>query len=109
MAIDFTALTAQMGAAALAVLKDKGPAVKTFAQGELNKLAQTIATIEEASLAGHISEDEARLLLQMQKHAARTVLTAMEGMSLLVAEQAINAALDVVRVAVNSALKFALL
>jgi hypothetical protein len=99
MAIDFKALTAQMGAAALAVLKDKGPAVKTFAQGELNKLAQTIATIE----------DEARLLLQMQKNAASTVLTATEGMSLLVAEQAINAALDVVRVAVNSALKFALL
>jgi hypothetical protein len=109
MAINVGELASKMAAAALGVLKDKGPAVKTFAEGEFAKLAQTIATIEQGRLLGTIKEDEAVLLLDMQKHATRTVLAAVEGMSLLVAEQAINAALDVVRVAVNTALKFALL
>ncbi len=109
MAIDIKKLGTDMAAAALKVLKDKGPAVKTFAQGEFAKLAQTVATIESARLAGEMNEEEARLLLDMQKNAARAVLAAAEGMSLLVAEQAINAALAVAQGAINAAVGFAIL
>jgi len=48
---------------------------------------------------------EAQVLPDMQKNAIRTVSLVSEGMSALAAEQAINAALDVAKMALNSALK----
>jgi hypothetical protein len=47
--------------------------------------------------------------MEMQKNAARMVLLAIEGLGILAVEAAINAALAVVKEAVNGALDFALL
>jgi hypothetical protein len=94
--------------AALPILKNKAPEIAVFAEGEFKKIALTIATIETELARGEINEHQAKLPLDIQKSATRSVLLASEGLSLLVVEASINAALDVVRAAVNGALEVAL-
>ena len=45
----------------------------------------------------------------MQKNATRAVLAAVEGMSLILVEQAINAALKAIQGVVNAAVHFTLI
>lgn len=108
MAIDIESLAKSMFQAAWSVLKEKAPEVESYAVGEFKKIAQTVATIELARLKGQVTEEQAKLLFDMQKSASRAVLLTSTGMELLAAEGAINAALAVVRPAVNAALGFAL-
>jgi hypothetical protein len=109
MTIDVAQLGEAMAKAALDVLKGKAPQVVAFAKPEFAKLGLTIASIERELLAGEITVEQARLLLDMQKNASRTVMLAVEGIGLLAAEAAINAALAVARPIVNAALGVALL
>src|SRR5215510_7494428 len=108
MALDIEDLAKKMLDAALPVLTDKAPGIGAYAAGEFKKIAQTIATIESEQAQGQITEEQASILLEMQKGASRSVLLTAAGLSLLVVEKALNAALDVVRAAVNTAVKFAL-
>jgi hypothetical protein len=109
MAIDWAALLPQMLQAAKGVLKKKWAPAKDYAESELKKLAETLRLIEQLAVAGKITEEEAKLQLQIQRNAARTVLLTLEGLGMLAAEQAINAALDVVKPVVNGALGFSLI
>jgi hypothetical protein len=103
--IDAGKLVAEMGSAAAKVLKEKWPAVRSFTETELRKIAETVLSIEAGVAAGTTTAADAQVLLDMQSNAARAVLLAAEGMSALAAEQAINAALDVAKAALNAALK----
>jgi hypothetical protein len=58
---------------------------------------------------GKITESRAKSLVQMQKDSMIAVLAAIKGIELLTVEEAINAAISVVREAVNKAIGFALL
>ena len=107
--IDPGSLVNEMLKAASGVLKDRWPDVKGYAEMEFKKSAETIAAIQRMRLVGEITEEQARLLMEMQKHAMRNVMTAVEIMSIVAAEQAINAAIGAVRKTVNTALGFALL
>lgn len=109
MALDIPGLAKKMLDAALPILKDKAPEVGIHAEGEFQKIAITLGTIEKGVLAGQITQPQASLLVDMQKSAARSVLLASEGLSLLAVEAALNAALKVVKEAVNTALGFVLL
>src|SRR5262245_22224421 len=109
MAIDWTDVGAGMLAAAKGVLGRKWPKVKDFAEVELKKLVDTLQMIERLFLSGTISQDEAELHLQIQKNAARTVLLTIQGLGILAAEEAVNAALGVLKAPVNTALGFKLL
>ena len=109
MAIDTDALTNEMFNAAFGVLKGRAPSISTYVRGECAKIAQTFATIQSGVRAGEISAEEAIVLLDMQKSAARTVLLSAEGLGMLAVEQAINTALDEVKSVVNAALGFALI
>ena len=102
-------LGASMLDAALSVFKKQTPELKAYADGEFRKIGQAIVTIGTMAVAGTISAEEARLHLQMQAAASRTVLMTMEGLGLLEAEAAINAGLDAIRTTVNAALPFNLL
>ena len=108
-AIDAQALTKQMFDAAFGVLKGKVPTMGGYVQGECAKIAQTVTTIEAELQSGQISQAQAAILLDMQKSATRSVLLSAEGLGALAVEQAINAALNVVRPIVNAALGFALI
>jgi hypothetical protein len=53
---------------------------------------------------GKITEQEAAYLMDLQRNASRTVLLTIEGLGILAVEEAINAALAVVRDTINAAL-----
>jgi hypothetical protein len=109
VALDVATLASQMLAAALPVLTKGADDVQSFAKTEFTKIAQTIVSIGEQTAAGIIDQQQASLLLDMQKNASRSVMLALEGLALLTVENAINTALGVVKTAVNTALGFALI
>ena len=83
--------------------------VKDYAETEAEKMAKTLATITELRVANKINDQQAQALLDMQKHAMQAVLLAVEGIGLVAAQNAINAALGAVKDVVNKAIGFALL
>ena len=107
--INVSELVKKMLGAAQEELKGKWPDAKNYAQAEFRKIGESIAFIQKEVLAGRMTEDRARLHLEVQKNAARMVLLCIEGLGILAVEAAINAALAVVKDAVNTALGFALL
>lgn len=109
MALDTTKLADAMIKAARGVLQQQWPQVRAYAEAECRKLAQHLQDTTTMLLKGEINEQEARLLLDMQHNTARTVLLTVQGLGLLAAEAAINAALDAVKTAVNTAAGIALL
>ncbi len=109
MSLDVGTLAGQMLAAALPILKKGATDAESFAKTEFTKIAQTIVSLGEQVASGQVNEQQARLFLDMQASASRTVLLTLEGLALLTVEQAINAALNVIKGAVNDALHFALI
>jgi hypothetical protein len=109
MTLDIAALLESMGTAAAGVLQNKWPSVRSFATSEFQKIAQTVVSIGEGVASGEITKDQAPILLDMQKNASRAVLAAVEGMTLIAAEQAINAAFAAVKGPINAFVGFALL
>ncbi|MBS2033275.1 MAG: hypothetical protein JST54_35705 [Deltaproteobacteria bacterium] len=109
MTIDVADLAKRMLAVAIPELGNGASAVEHFAQMEMTKLAQTAAGIEAAAAAGTVTEEIAASLLQMQKCAAQSVLTTAEGLGLVAVEKAINAALGILKAALNTALGWRLL
>jgi hypothetical protein len=107
--IDADELLTKMLAAATEPFKTQWPTVKDFAESEFKKIAESIVFIEGQVLLGKMTPEEARLHLDIQTNASRTVFLTIEGLGILTVEAAINAALAVVREAVNTALGFALL
>jgi hypothetical protein len=98
-----------MFTAAFGVLEDKAPDIGSYAESEFKKIAETLRLIESELAAGQVTADQAKILLQMQTSATRSVLLTSAGLSLLAAEAAINAALKVVQTVVNGALKLTLI
>jgi hypothetical protein len=109
MSLDIEALLGAMLGAAKSVLSDKWPELKDYTETELRGIAEGIALIATLHADGSITEEQARILLEMKKNTARNVMLTIEGLGVLAAEQAINAALGVVRDTVNTALRFPLL
>jgi hypothetical protein len=98
-----------MFVAAYNVIEGHAPKMRSIVESEFKKVAQTLTMIEAELATGELSTDEATLLIDMQKSATRAVLLMSQGLSLLLAERAINSALAVVRTAVNTAAGIALL
>jgi len=109
MKIDVSKLSLDMLNAAKIVLLQEWPEVQNYAKTEFKKIAEDIAMIQEMKLNDEITEERARLHLEIQKNATRTVLLAIQGLGIIAVEQAINAALDVVKGTVNKALGWDLL
>lgn len=106
---DFSELLKEMLDSAKNVLADKWPAVKDLATSSFKTLAQSLVDIEQMRLDGTISEEQARLLLDLHKNTVKITLLSEEIIGIVAAEEAINAALDSVRNTVNTAIGFALL
>ena len=109
MAIDMHALAQQIGSVLVDRLKKDAPGIAEFARAEGAKIAQSIATIEGLALAKKITHEECKLHLRIQRNASRTILLTAKGLGLLTVENAINAALDVVKSTVNTAIGFSLI
>ncbi len=109
MALKASDLVKQMLTAAKGEVEDKWPEVKIYAETESKKLAQTIVMIEKLKLSGQITKKQAEILLDMQKQTSRGVLLTIEGLTLLAAEAAVNAAIKSIRDAVNDAIGWKLI
>lgn len=109
MALDVGALGSKMLDAALPILKKHAEEAESFASVEFKKISQTMASIQEMLEAEQINQQQAQLLLDMQKSSSRSVLLTVKGLELLAAEEAVNAALSIVKGVVNTAVKFPLI
>jgi hypothetical protein len=109
MALDVSSLLTSMLAAAKGSVTTGWSTLRPFAETQFTNIAQQIVDIESQLAAGSINQAQASLLLDMQKNASRAALLSVEGIGLLTAQNAINAALGAVATAVNGALGFALL
>jgi hypothetical protein len=74
-----------------------------FAESEMKKLSVTAAQIETGYATGGLSDEQGRILLRMQANASQAALTAIETIGMIAAQDAINAALAVLKDAVNKA------
>lgn len=107
--INVDQLVANMLLAAQGVLAKKWPEAKDYAESEFKKIGEAIAFIEAQRALNLMSDEKAKLHIEMQKNAAKTMLLTLEGLGLLAVEAAVNAALDIVKSTVNTALGFVLL
>lgn len=108
-ALDIPALLGTMLAAAQKELTDKWPSARDYAANEFTKLLAEAAHIALLRANGTINDEEAALLMDMQRNASRAVLLTIKGLGLIAAQAAIDAALGAVSTAVNTAIGFVLL
>jgi len=107
--LDVGDLASQVAGAMIGQLAAYGSDAESYAKAEAQKIAISIAHIGELLASGAIDEYEAKLKFDIQRNATRTMLTTVEGIGIIAAEQAINAGLNAIKGLVNGALKFALL
>lgn len=109
MSLDIQDLVKAMLTAIEPVLTEHWKIAKDYAEIEADKMAKTLANITELRVAKKIDDEQAKALLDMQKHAMQAVLLAIAGIGLIMAQKAINAALSAVKDAVNKAIGLPLL
>ena len=102
-------LSEKMFDSAKVALGERFGLVEPFLKSESEKLTITLRMIIEASARRKITNEHAEILLNQQKIAVSAVLTAAEGMTILAAQAAIDAALKEVRDFINGRIGFALL
>lgn len=101
--LDFDALIKEMGNVAVPHLKGGAAKAKQFGKHEAEKIARTAVMLAEGVAAGKIDLDEARLILEVQKNASRSILLTVKGLGIVAVEKAVNAAMGVLRKAVKTA------
>lgn len=109
MSINAEELAGNMLAAMQKALSNKWSEIEEYGEAEAKKLAQSFVMIETLKAANKIGAEEAALHFSIQKNASRTMLLAIEGLGVLAVEQALNAALYVVKDTVNTAVGFTLI
>ncbi len=107
--IDITKVATDMLNAAKGVLTAQWATVEPFAKLQFKQLAQNLELIIGLKLSGKITEEQTQLLLSMHQHSQIILLTSLQGISIVTAENAINAALSVAKDAVNTAIGFPLI
>lgn len=82
--------------------------VEPYAEHEFTQFAESVQFITQLFLAGKISEDDFKARLQFQKMALSTVLTTIEGIGIIAAQNVVNGVLDILRNAVQASFGLAL-
>lgn len=109
MDLDPVELAGSMVTAMRTSLGDDWDAARKYAEPQLRRLADILVEIGEMVAAGEISPEEARSLLRIHRNTTETVILAVKGMGIVAVENAVNAALGVVRDTVNGAVGVELL
>jgi hypothetical protein len=109
MALNVESLVGSIVQAVKPVLAKHWSEVEPYAKTEAQKMAHALANITQLVASKSIDEGQAKALLDMQKHASQAVLLTIEGIGLIAAQNAINAALGAVKGVVNGAIGFPLL
>ncbi len=106
--INISSILDEMLAAFKHSIKSAWPTVEHYAEVELNKLAHAAVSVEKMQLAGTINQAQAKIYFDMQKNTAETVMLTATGLSEIAIQNAINAALSVVKNTINTALGWSL-
>lgn len=107
--IDFEKLIQQMLDAAKGVITNHWSEAKPYAEKEFKAFANNLKMIAELKVEGEITEQQARMHIEIQKSSIRVVLLTIEGLGILTVEAAINAAIDIVKSTVNTAIGWVIL
>ena len=107
--IDISELVSSMLSAAKDTLGRKWPESRDYAEAAFVQIGEAISFIEMQRVSGKMSEEKARLHLDIQKNASKTIMLTLEGLGIVAVEASMNAALKVIRDTVNTALGFVLI
>lgn len=107
--IDINDVSLKMVTAFQTVFKKKWPDIKEFAESEAKKFATNMAEIETWKMNNKITENQAKALSRLHQRSMKMVFTALKGISLTLAEDAINAALNVIRTTINTAIGWSII
>lgn len=109
MSIDVDVIAKDMITAAKGIVDSNWPATREYFESESKMYAQRLASVAKMYANGIITEKRAKEHIALQNEAWETTLLAVNGLSQVLIEQALNAAIKVIRDAVNKAIGFALL
>jgi tryptophanyl-tRNA synthetase len=107
-ALDAELLTRDVTQAMLTALGLHAREASLYVQSEAVKLAETALLIEAGVREGDINEAQATILVSMQEGASRAVLTSIKTIGAIAAQDAINAGLRVLLVALKTTVGIAI-
>jgi len=99
----------EMMEAVKAILKDHWQKAKPFAEKQIMLFTESLETIERLKDQEKLSEEQAKLYIDIQKSSLRIALMTVDGLQALAVEKAINTALDIVKKTINTALGWRLI
>lgn len=99
----------QMVGAAKEVLSEHWTEIKPFAEQEFKSFARNISLIGKLKIKKKITLEQAKHHLEIQRSSIRIVLLTMKGLGIIAVENAINAAISIVRDTVNKTIGWALI
>jgi hypothetical protein len=102
--INLKSVTKEMLSAIKDVAPDHFKDVRELAEDELEDFAKRTAILTKKVAEGKISKKQAKAILRIRKNAVETVLLSIAGISLLAAQDSMNAAIRVLRKTVDSAI-----
>jgi len=109
MSLNVDAIAKEMIVAVKGVVHDSWPTTRKYFESEAKIYAQRLYSIEKMVNDGIISENRAKEHIAVQKKVWDSTLIAIDGLNDIMVEQSLNAAIKVIRDAVNKAIGFALL
>ncbi len=109
MNIDVGSITKTMTDAVRAAVGERWSAIRAIVEPELRKLAQTLEDVRQLQADGVIDASRAFDMVQMQRNTAFGVLKTVQGLGILTAGQAIEAAAHAAGAIVNRLVGFTLI
>jgi len=107
--LDLSKLVSDMLTAAEDVFGKRWPEAKDYAETAFKQIGEAILFIEKQRVLGKMSDEKAKLHLDIQKNASKMIMLTLEGFGIVAVEAAINAALKIIKDTVNTALGFTLI
>lgn len=107
--IEVKLLLQSMLSASKEVLKKEWKHVAPVAELQIKNIIHNLEQIAALKLNKRITEEQAKLHLTIQKESFKTILLSFEGIGIITAEKAINAALNTVKSTINKAIGWRLL
>jgi hypothetical protein len=102
--LDIAQVVNDMLQAALPHLSKGGQQASTFASHEFQQYIRNVEHVQNMAEEGKVTNQEAQFLVDQYKASMEAVLLTIEGLGLVAAQNAINAAIDVLNNALNTAL-----
>jgi hypothetical protein len=109
MNFDVASITNTMITGVRHAIGDRWATIRALAEPELKKLAQTLEDVRELYAGQKITADHAVQLVEMQRNTAKSVLGTVEGLGLLTARDALDAAAHAAGAVVNRLVGFQLI